>query len=86
MGRDQLFFKKIKYSKTKLKNPNTLQVRLNMFVDILSHINFAVSLYLLKMNCLSPRYLAVILYNGNNIILRKETLKSIFMEDIEEGH
>ena len=78
MGRDQLFFKKIKYSKTKLKNPNTLQVRLNMFVDILSHINFAVSLYLLKMNCLSPRYLAVILYNGNYYFEERNTQKYIY--------
>lgn len=79
------FFKKKKKT-IKLKNPNALQVRLNMFVDTLSHISFAVSLYLLKMNCLSPRYLAVILYNSNNIILRKETLKSIFMEDFKKGH
>ena len=78
------FFKK--KNTIKLKNPNALQVRLNMFVDTLSHISFAVSLYLLKMNCLSPRYLAVILYNSNNIILRKETFKSIFMEDFKKGH
>lgn len=86
MGRDELFFFFFFKNAIKLKNPNALQVRLNMFVDTLSHISFVVSLYLLKMNCLSPRYLAVILYNSNNSILRKETLKSIFMEDFKKGH
>ena len=58
----------------------------NMCVGILSHINFAASLYLLKMNCLWPRYSAVIPYNSNNIILGKEALISVFIENFKEGH
>lgn len=55
-----------------------------MYVCILSPINFATSIYLLKTNCLWPRYLAVIPYDGKNIIWGERNSQNVFIENFEE--